>query len=128
MGVVVVGVAEVDDVDPPEEEVAPALVVVSPSPVEPADVDVVVVRVAADDEWAVVSDATNTPSPTAPAVAATPISAVIRRTRAIARSRARPAAWCSSSGCRCPCAISSPFAEASIGNYVPTEWAFSTGC
>jgi hypothetical protein len=127
VGVVVVGAAELDDVDVPEVEVPPEVVVVTRLPAEPAEVDVVVVGVAAD-EWAVVSDATSTPSPTAAAVAATPISAVSRRTRAIARSRARPADW-SSPGCRFPCAICSPFAKASIGNYVPNGvWPFSTGC
>ena len=92
VGVVVVGVA--DDPDDPEEPeepevtVAPVFVVSFGPVAEPVDVDVVGVRTAAE-EWAVVSDATNTPRPTAAAVAATPISAVIRRTRALARSRAR---------------------------------------
>ncbi len=40
-------------------------------------------------EWAVVSEATRTPSPTAAVVAETPIRAVIRRTRAAAVSLVR---------------------------------------
>ena len=50
-------------------------------------------RWVADDEWAVVSVATSSPSPTVLAIAATPMAAVVRRTRDIARSRARGAGW-----------------------------------
>jgi hypothetical protein len=45
------------------------------------------------DEWAVVSVAANSPSPTALAIAATPMVAVVRRTRDNARSRAPAAGW-----------------------------------
>ena len=55
-----------------------------------ADVDVVWVVA---EEWAVVLVATRTPSPTAPAVAARPMPTVARRTRVMARSRSRAAAW-----------------------------------
>jgi hypothetical protein len=50
-----------------------------------------VVGVATVEEWAVVPDATRTPSPTAPADAATAIPVVARRTLLIARSRDRAA-------------------------------------
>jgi hypothetical protein len=54
---------------------------------------VVGVVAVATDEWAVLPEATRTPSPTAPADAARPMPAVARRTRVMARSRARTAAW-----------------------------------
>ncbi len=88
--VVVVGSAadeELDD-DPEVEDVAGSEVVA-----EPLDVEVPVGCFVADDDWAVVSLATSSPSPMALAMAATPIAAVVRRTRDIARSRARAADW-----------------------------------
>jgi pyruvate/2-oxoglutarate dehydrogenase complex dihydrolipoamide acyltransferase (E2) component len=45
----------------------------------------------ATDEWAEPPDATRTPRPTAAAEAATPMPTVARRTRVMARSRARAA-------------------------------------
>ena len=54
---------------------------------------VVVVVWAVPDEWAVPPEATTTPRPTAAADAATPMPTVVRRTRAMARSRARAAVW-----------------------------------
>lgn len=86
--VVVVGSAddeECDDDDPEVEDVVVGEVV--------ADTDVEVSEgwVVADEEWAVASVATSSPSPMALAMAATPIAAVVRRTRDMARSRARAA-------------------------------------
>jgi predicted nucleotidyltransferase len=54
-----------------------------------ADVPTLVLGVAADDEWAVVSVAARIPRPTALAEATMATAAVIRRTRDIARSRTR---------------------------------------
>ena len=59
------------------------VVVVAGAPV----VDVVVGSAPADEEWVTVSEATRTPRPTAPAAAATPMAAVARLTRLVARSR-----------------------------------------
>jgi hypothetical protein len=56
-------------------------------------VDVVVFGVATVDEWPALPEATRTPSPMAPAEAARPMPAVARRTRVMARSRARAAEW-----------------------------------
>lgn len=70
------GVAETDVLDD-------LLVTVADDPTVVADVAV------ADDALAV--DETSRPRPTAPAVAVTPITAVIRRTRAMARSRSSSA-------------------------------------
>ena len=88
--VVVVGSAadeELDD-DPDVEEVVGGEV-----PAELPDVEVPDACWVADDEWAVASVPTSSPSPTALAIAATPMVAVVRRTRDIARSRARAAGW-----------------------------------
>jgi hypothetical protein len=75
-----------DDDDDPE---VVGVVVVAVVP----DVDVPVDTLVEVAEWAVVSEATRMPSPTAAAVAARTIAAVIRRTRDIARSRAWAAGW-----------------------------------
>jgi hypothetical protein len=93
LGVAVVAVDELA-VDELAAEEATAVVVDDwpETVVGVADVDVVVWGVAAVDEWAVLPEATRTPSPMAPAEAARPIPTVARRTRAMARSRAR-AAW-----------------------------------
>lgn len=91
----VAGVAGVA-VDP---DVVPALSadVDDVAPVAAADVDVpprtVSDPVVAVAECAVVSEAASTPSPTAAAVAATPISAVMRRTLTRAASLFRWAGW-----------------------------------
>ena len=78
-----------------------------------ADADVeVALPLVASAECAVVSEAASTPRPTAAAVAATPIRAVVRRTRTRAASlarRARGAIW---SDCRWCGAMSLPFVEA----------------
>ena len=86
---VVVGVVVADDefeVADDEFEVAEELEE-AVAGVETAWVAVVVVA----EEWAVVSDATRMPRPTASATAARPTAPVVRRTRAIARLRARAA-------------------------------------
>lgn len=84
--VVVVGSAAADELDDEPALVAPAVVgVVAP------DVDELVLEVVAEAEWAVVSVAARSPSPTALAEAAMATAAVIRRTRDIARSRTRTA-------------------------------------
>jgi pyruvate/2-oxoglutarate dehydrogenase complex dihydrolipoamide acyltransferase (E2) component len=88
MGVVVAVVADEAEAVDVEDELAAVDVVV-----EAAVVGVTVVGVATVDEWAVLPEATRTPRPTAPAEAATPIPTVARRTRAMARSRARTADW-----------------------------------
>jgi hypothetical protein len=108
VGVVVALLAEaaLDDVDPVEDcpETVVGAVVVAVGPDEVAAVDPVVTEA----EWATVSDATSMPRPAAPATAAIPMVAVIRRTRALARSRASSAdrrSWWESSGfvaMRCP--------------------------
>jgi hypothetical protein len=94
LGAAVVGVVssvpESEDVEDDvldEEEFAEdelALVVV---------VGVVVVGAAPEVEWAVLPEATRIPRPTAPADAARPMPTVARRTRVMARSRARAAGW-----------------------------------
>lgn len=78
--VVVVGLAAADELD--EEPPVGAGVVA-------AEVDELVLDVVAEAEWTVVSVAARIPSPTALAEAAMATAAVIRRTRDIARSRAR---------------------------------------
>ena len=55
------------------------------------EVDVPVVAVDTDEEWAVVPEATTSPRATAAAEAAAPMATVARRTRATARSRERAA-------------------------------------
>jgi hypothetical protein len=55
------------------------------------DPGVPVVDVDTVEEWATVSDATSSPSPTAPAVATAAMAVVTRRTLVMARSRAT--AW-----------------------------------
>lgn len=88
--VVVVGSVadeELDD-DPDVEEVVGGEV-----PAELPDVEVPEACSVADDEWVVVSVPTSSPSPTALAIAATPMVAAVRRTRDIARFRARAAGW-----------------------------------
>jgi ABC-type dipeptide/oligopeptide/nickel transport system permease subunit len=90
VGVVVAVVAASEDEAAVDEaaELAAVDVVVA------AVVGVVVVAVVATvDEWAVLPEATRTPRPTAPAEAARPMPTVARRTRAMARSRARTAEW-----------------------------------
>ncbi|HWD52637.1 MAG TPA: hypothetical protein VG412_09565 [Acidimicrobiales bacterium] len=77
--VVVVGSAADEELDDPEvDEVGGEMV--------PEVTAVPEAGWVADDEWAVVSVPTSRPSPTAPAMAATPMAAVVRRTRDIARS------------------------------------------
>jgi hypothetical protein len=94
VGVVVVGsvvVGSVVTVEPDADAVegvvvtgvVVGVVVAADAPV----VDVVVGSAPADEEWVTVSDATRTPRPAAPAAAATPMAAVARRTRFVARSR-----------------------------------------
>jgi hypothetical protein len=87
---VVEGVAVVDSVDP--ESVAWSLAEVVDVELATPDVDVTdpdpPVAVVAAAECAAGSEATSTPSPTAAAVAAAPVSAVSRRTRILATSRA----------------------------------------
>jgi hypothetical protein len=103
--VVVVGSAadeELDD-DDPEADVVGAVVAELP------DVEVPEDGFVADDVWAVVSVPTSSPSPTALAIAAKPIAAVVRRTRVIARSRAAAAGWLVRWFRRGRCAMSSPF-------------------
>jgi hypothetical protein len=85
--VVVAGSAADDDFN--DEEAEREGVVVAELP----DLEVPEGCFVVDDDWAVVSVATSSPSPTALAMAATPIAAVIRRTRDIARSRACTAGW-----------------------------------
>lgn len=74
-----VGLAAADELD------EPAVV----AGVVAAEVDELVLDVVVEAEWAVVSVAARIPSPTALAEAAMATPAVIRRTRDIARSRAR---------------------------------------
>jgi len=98
VGVVVVGVAVVGVAVVAVDE-APADVLAADVVDDCPDTVVGVVAVDADglvwavleDEWAVPSVATRTPSPTAAADAATPMATVARRTRVTARSRARAA-------------------------------------
>lgn len=85
--VVLVGSAAddaLDDAEPEVEEVVDGEVVAELPEVEEPEGWLVAV-----DEWAVDSVPTSSPSPMALAIAATPIAAVVRRTRDIARSRAR---------------------------------------
>jgi hypothetical protein len=95
--VVVVGVVVVVADEDAEVEVdagSVVVVVAGAAVVEVVEVDepaAPVVRVATVEECAVVPDATRTPSPTAPADAATAIPVVARRTLLIARSRDRAA-------------------------------------
>jgi len=79
-GVVVVGLAAADELDDEPPVVAGVVA---------ADVDELVLDMVAEAEWTVVSVAARIPSPTALAEAAMATPAVIRRTRDIARSRAR---------------------------------------
>lgn len=91
-GVVVAVLASDDEKAADEEELAAVDVDDGSVEVEAAAVvGVVVVWVATVEEWAVVPDATRTPRPTAPADAARPMPTVARRTRVMARSRARAA-------------------------------------
>ncbi len=93
-GVVVAVVASDDEVPADEEELAAVDVDEGSVDVEAAAVvGVVVAWVATVEEWAVAPDATRTPRPTAPADAARPMPTVARRTRVMARSRARAAEW-----------------------------------
>jgi hypothetical protein len=88
VGVVVVGSVVVGSVTAVEPDAdAAEEVVVGVVDVVVGDVDVVVGSAPADEEWVTVSEATRTPSPAAPAAAATPMAAVARRTRFMARSR-----------------------------------------
>jgi uncharacterized protein (DUF983 family) len=82
--VVVVGLAAAEE---PDDDPAVLVAVVVGAVV--ADVPGLVLGVAADDEWAVVSVAARIPRPMALAEAAMATAAVIRRTRDIARSRTR---------------------------------------
>jgi hypothetical protein len=105
VGVVAVDVPDddgsADEVDDDRPEVAVPPVAVVGVVAFDVDVDAGSVRRVAAAEWAVVSEATRTPNPTAAAVAVTPIVAVTRRTRARALSRACRARWSMWSGCRC---------------------------
>ncbi len=90
VGVVVAVVADEDDA----VEAGSVVVVVAGAAVVAVvavDEPESLVRVATVDEWAVVPEATSTPSPTAPADAATAIPVVARRTLLMARSRDRAA-------------------------------------
>jgi hypothetical protein len=89
--VVVVGSAAKEEFDDDDPEVGE--VVGGAGVADPPDVEVPEDGWVADDEWAVVSVATSSPRPTALAMAATPIAAVVRRTRDIARSRVRATDW-----------------------------------
>ena len=85
--VVVVVVGSLTELDPDEpDDEDPAVEVVVGAVV----VGVVVATEDPVDEWAVVSEATSTPRPMALNVAAMPMVAVDRRTRASAWSRPRP--------------------------------------
>jgi ABC-type dipeptide/oligopeptide/nickel transport system permease subunit len=92
LGVVVGVVAASEDEAPVDEAVELAAVDVVVAAVAGVVVAVVAV-VATVDEWAVLPEATRTPRPTAPAEAARPMPTVARRTRVMARSRARTAEW-----------------------------------
>jgi hypothetical protein len=82
---VVVGVAVVaEDEFEVEEELEAAAVV-------GVETELVGLELVVAEEWAVVSEATRTPRPTARATAAIQTAPVVRRTFAIARSRARVA-------------------------------------
>jgi hypothetical protein len=92
VGVVVVGVvlgsvaADETDAGAVVEGVVVGVVVAGA-----AAVDVVVGSAPADGVCVVVSEATRTPRPTAPAAATTPMAAVVLRTRLVARSRSSAA-------------------------------------
>jgi hypothetical protein len=81
---VVVGVVVVADDEFEEAELGAADVV-------GVETELVGVVLVVAEEWAVVSEATRMPRPTARATAAMQTAPVVRRTRAIARSRARAA-------------------------------------
>jgi hypothetical protein len=103
--VVVVGVLAADELDDDPEVVGGEVVGV----VATEDPEVGVVTLVTADECAVVSEATRIPRPTALAAAVIPTAVVVRRTRDMARSRARAgcsARWSSVRGCR---AMSRPF-------------------
>jgi hypothetical protein len=98
---------EVADEELPDESEEPEVVDVLGADVDAVPEEpgvVVVVPVVGVAEWAMVSDATSTPSPMAPAAAPTPTVVVTRRIRRMARSRSRWAerrsssssklAWC----------------------------------
>lgn len=90
-GVVVVVVGSAAPEEPDDD---PAVLVAAVAGAVVADVPTLVLGVAADDRWALVSVAARMPSPTALAEAAMATAAVTLRTRDIARSRTRIA------GCR----------------------------
>jgi len=93
VGVVVAVVAASEDEAAVDEAAELAAVDVVVAAVVGVVVVAVVAVVATVDEWAVLPEATRTPRPTAPAEAARPMPNVARRTRAMARSRARTAEW-----------------------------------
>jgi hypothetical protein len=103
---VVVGVVAADELDDDPDVVGVAVVGVV---VLAEDPEGGVVTLVTADECAVVSEATRRPRPTALAAAVIPTAVVVRRTRDMARSRARAGCsgrWLSMRGCR---AMSRPF-------------------
>jgi hypothetical protein len=100
----VVGVVADDELDDDEPDVVGVVVVAEvPDATEPVD------TLVGEAEWAVVSAATKMPNPTAAAVAATVMAAVILRTRDMARSRSQAVGWPARSFWRGWWAMSSPF-------------------